>query len=59
MTGRLLRLPEIAAKTGVPVATLRWYRHHGIGPKTFLLGRRVVADESDVEAWIEAARRTG
>ena len=53
MSKRILRLQEIASATGLPVATLRWYRHRGIGPKTFLLGRRVVAYETDVEAWVE------
>jgi predicted DNA-binding transcriptional regulator AlpA len=59
MTDRLLTLPEIAEITRVPVDTLRWYRHVGArGPRTFRLGRRVVAYESEVLAWIEA-QRTG
>jgi predicted DNA-binding transcriptional regulator AlpA len=49
---KILRLQEISSATGISVATLRWYRHRGIGPRTFLLGRRVVAFESDVDAWI-------
>lgn len=58
MTDRLLRVPEIAAMTGKPVATIRWYRHlqtagHDDGPRMFKLGRAVVAKESDVAAWIE------
>lgn len=56
MGRKILRLPEIAEKTGVPIATHRWYRHRGIGPKTFVLGGRVVAYEDDVDAWIEQAR---
>jgi hypothetical protein len=52
-----MQLQEIADATGVPLATLRWYRHRGHGgPRTFLLGRRVVAYEDDVAAWVEAAR---
>jgi predicted DNA-binding transcriptional regulator AlpA len=54
MTRRILRLQQIADRTGIPIATLRWYRHRGIGPRTWLLGSRVVAFEDDVEAWIEA-----
>lgn len=56
MTDRLLTLPEIAEVTRVPIDTLRWYRHQSTGPKVFRLGRRVVARESDVLAWIEKAR---
>lgn len=50
----LLTLDEISERTRKPVSTLRWYRHRGEGPKTFRLGRRVVARESDVLAWIES-----
>lgn len=53
MTRRIVRLQKIADETGIPVATLRWYRHRGIGPKTWKLGRYVVAYEDDVHAWID------
>lgn len=57
MTDRLLKLPEVAEMTGVSIDTLRWYRHKGEGgPRTFKLGRRVVAMESDVLAWIKEQR---
>jgi hypothetical protein len=39
MARRILRLPDIEQRTGVPIATLRWYRHRGIGPKTVPAGR--------------------
>jgi predicted DNA-binding transcriptional regulator AlpA len=51
---KLLRLPEVAELTGVPQATLRFWRHEGRGPKSAKLGRRVVYREVDVLAWIEA-----
>lgn len=51
---RFLTVPEIAERTHLSVDTIRWYRHTGAGPRTFRLGRRVFAKESDVEAWIEA-----
>lgn len=55
MTRTILKLEEIADRTGIPLATLRWYRHRGEGgPRTWKLGRRVVAYEDDVNAWIEA-----
>lgn len=53
---RLLTLPEIALLTRLPIATLRYYRHIGKGPATFKAGRRVVAYESDVIAWLEQQR---
>jgi predicted DNA-binding transcriptional regulator AlpA len=50
---KLLRLPEVAELTGLPVNTLRFWRHQGTGPKSVKLGRRVVYRECDVVAWIE------
>lgn len=50
---RLLRLPEVAELTGLPVNTLRFWRHQGTGPRSIKLGRRVVYRECDVVAWIE------
>lgn len=52
--GNLLTLEEVAARTRVPLATLRYWRSLGKGPETFRIGRRVVADEDAVEAWIRA-----
>lgn len=54
--GRLLQLPEIAKMTTLSIDSLRWLRHTGEGPRTFKLGRRVVAYESDVRDWIEQRR---
>jgi predicted DNA-binding transcriptional regulator AlpA len=54
MKRKIMRLPEIEERTGIPIATLRWYRHQGIGPRTFVLARRVVAYEDEVESWIAA-----
>lgn len=52
---RLLTLPEVAALTRVPVATLRYWRAIGSGPRSFRLGRHVVYQAADVEAWIVEA----
>ena len=51
---KLLTLAEVAAVTRTPVATLRYFRHLGVGPRSFKLGRRVVYREDDVVAWIES-----
>lgn len=47
---------EVATYTGIPAATLRYWRHVGHeGPPSFCLGpRRVVYRKSAVEAWISA-----
>ena len=53
MTHTLLRIEDVAGMTGIPVATLRFWRHEGRGPHSAKLGRRVVYRLSDVEAWID------
>ena len=37
----LLTLPEVADLVRVPVATLRYWRHLGCGPRSFRVGRHV------------------
>jgi predicted DNA-binding transcriptional regulator AlpA len=53
---KLLRIDEVSKMTGVPEATLRYWRHTGNrGPKSANLeGRRVVYREQDVVAWVDA-----
>lgn len=56
----LLTISEVAAILRTPVATLRYWRHLGIGPRSFKIGRRVFYRRGDVEAWLreqEAADR--
>lgn len=48
----LLTTDEVAVITRAPVATLRYWRHLGTGPKGFRLGRRVVYRRHDVEQWL-------
>ncbi|SFP21385.1 DNA binding domain-containing protein, excisionase family [Geodermatophilus dictyosporus] len=54
----LMTLAETAAYLRTPVATLRYWRHLGEGPVGFRLGRRVVFKRTDVDAWLDARRRT-
>lgn len=54
MSRTILKMEAISAKTGIPVATLRFYRSQSAGPKMFRLGGRVVAFEDDIDAWIMA-----
>ncbi|MBA2768586.1 MAG: helix-turn-helix domain-containing protein [Sporichthyaceae bacterium] len=48
--GAPLKIPDVSAMTGIPEATLRFYRHQGTGPRSFKLGRRVMYREEDVLA---------
>ena len=58
MTTNIRNMEWVSERTGVPINTLRYFRLNGTGPRAFKLGRRVVYDEADVEAWIAAARAT-
>ncbi|MDB6136899.1 MAG: transcriptional regulator, MerR family [Verrucomicrobiales bacterium] len=55
----LLTLPEAAELLRAPVATLRYWRHLGSGPRSFRLGRRVLYRRDDVQAWVDAQRSSG
>jgi hypothetical protein len=58
----ILNTAQVSAQTGVPIGTLRYWRHAGQGPASFCLGRRVVYRKGEVERWIteqEATTRRG
>lgn len=44
---------ELAKRFGIPEGTLRYWRHAGIGPRSFKVGRHVRYDKEEVFAWIE------
>lgn len=50
---RLLTIEEVADLTRLPIATLRFKRYDGSGPRSFRLGRRVRYWLSDVLDWID------
>jgi excisionase family DNA binding protein len=52
----LLTIREAAALLRAPVATLRYWRHLGTGPRSFRLGRHVLYRRDDLRAWIDAQR---
>ena len=52
----LLTIDEAADLVRAPIATLRYWRHLGTGPRSFRLGRRVVYRRGDIDAWIENNR---
>ena len=53
----LLTIAEVAAIVRAPVATLRYWRHLGTGPRSFRVGRGVRYWRTDVIAWLEAQKR--
>jgi excisionase family DNA binding protein len=53
-TAELLTIGEAAQLLRAPVATLRYWRHLGTGPRSFRLGRRVLYRRDDLHAWIDA-----
>jgi len=57
----ILYLPEAAAFVRKSVGTLRYYRHLGIGPRSFRHGRNVAYWKTDLILWLaeEAAQPEG
>jgi predicted DNA-binding transcriptional regulator AlpA len=55
---RKLSTPEAAAYLGLGKSTLDKLRLTGGGPRFITLGRRVVYDLVDLEAWTETRKRT-
>ncbi|MGL6236349.1 MAG: helix-turn-helix transcriptional regulator [Segniliparus sp.] len=53
-TADLLSTDEAARFLGLASGTLRFYRHLGKGPKSFICGRLVKYRRSDLVAWLEA-----
>jgi hypothetical protein len=55
----ILFTEEVAELARKPVATMRWLKATGQGPKCGKLGRRVVYRRADVEKWIASAFEGG
>jgi hypothetical protein len=51
MTVRLLTTEEVAARFRTSPATVRYWRHIGIGPDGVRVGRRVLYDEEECDRW--------
>ena len=54
---RMMRTAEAAAYCGSSASTFEKLRLYGGGPRYVKLGRRVVYDPADLEAWFNANRR--
>jgi predicted DNA-binding transcriptional regulator AlpA len=61
MENRFLTTGELATELRTPTATLRYWRHKGVGPRSLKVGRRVLYAESEVAAWLAqlATQETG
>ncbi len=55
---QLLTLAEVAAVLRTPVATLRYWRHLGVGPEGFRLGRRVMYRREEIDRWLAQQQQT-
>lgn len=55
---RPLTEADVIAMTGLARGTLAYWRHAGIGPRSYKLGRRVRYDEQDVLDWIAQQKAT-
>jgi predicted DNA-binding transcriptional regulator AlpA len=53
----LLTMPEVAALVRVPIATLRYWRHLGSGPRGFRIGRSVRYWRTEGALWLEEQSR--
>ena len=49
----LLTPDEVAERLRRPVATVRFWRAKGVGPKGARVGGRVFYRESDIEKWLD------
>ena len=52
----LMTIDEVAERLRVPVLTSRWLRQEGRFAPAIKVGRRLVWDVKDVDAWLEAQR---
>lgn len=48
----LLTVPEVADMARTSPSTVRYWRHQGLGPAGFRLGRKIVFRREDVERWL-------
>lgn len=54
--GGYLTTRDVAQMFRTSESTIRYWRHKGIGPRSFRAGRRVLYDLRDVEAHIDKLR---
>ena len=55
-SNHLLTIEEVAEYCRVTVLTVRWLRQEGRFAPAIKIGRRLVWDMSDLDAWIDSQR---
>jgi excisionase family DNA binding protein len=55
----LLTIEEVAGRLRVSVLTVRWLRQEGGFVPAIKVGRRLMWDSRDVDAWLKAHREPG
>lgn len=53
MSDPLLTVQQLAARLGVPVATVYAWNSRDLGPRRLRLGKHLRYRESDIEAWLD------
>ena len=53
MAEALLGIDALASELGVPVGTIYAWRHRGLGPRGYRIGKHVRYRRADIEAWLE------
>jgi hypothetical protein len=48
----LLNITEAAKILRTPIATMRYWRHLGVGPASFKIGRRIFYWRSEIHRWL-------
>ncbi len=56
---RYLTTDEVAVRYRTSPATVRYWRHIGVGPKSWKAGRRVLYDLADLEQWERSRQEVG
>jgi excisionase family DNA binding protein len=54
----LLTIEEVADRLRVSVLTIRWLRQEGCFAPAIRVGRRLVWDARDVDAWLDSQRES-
>lgn len=54
----LLTIEEVAELLRMPVATIRYWRVLGTGPRGFIIGRRLRYVRQDVLSWLDEQRES-
>ena len=54
----LLTIEEVAERLRVSVETVRWLRQQGRFAPAIKVGRRLMWDARDIDAWLKAHRET-